>query len=160
MENVSKKGSDERRLKSSDHQRKIYKLLSKRRMNRAEIKDAIGMSKNQIAVYIRTMLSKGQIIEHLEGKTTEYTANPDNPYVAPNYIEVLVSRRARKDAKNQAELMSDEEESPEYIQQVNAYTRIIRLTNNRLATPAPKKKAKASKFVSMGSGMLMFSNWE
>jgi hypothetical protein len=131
-------------------------------MNRAEIKDAIGLSKNQIAVYIRTMLSKGQIIEHLEGKTTEYTANPDNPYVAPNYIEVLVSRRARKEAKNQAEPMSDEdeEESPEYIQQVNAYTRIVRLTNNRLATPNPKKKAKASSFVSMGSGMLMFKNWE
>jgi hypothetical protein len=159
---IDKKGSDDRRLKSAEHQRKIYKLLTKRRMNRAEIKDAIGMSKNQIAIYIRTMLSKGQIIEHLDGKTSEYTANPDNPYVAPDYIEVLAGRQARKEAKKQAELMpdDDEDESPDYIEQVNAYTRVIKLTNKPpLNSVMPKPKAKASSFVSMGSGMLMFKNW-
>jgi hypothetical protein len=158
---IDKKGSDDRRLKSAEHQRKIYQLLSERRMNRADIKDAVGLSKNQIAVYIRTMLSKEQIVEHIVGKTSEYTANPDNPYIAPNYIEVLAGRQARKEAKIQAELMADEDESPDYIEQVNAYTRVIKLTNKPpLNSAMPKPKAKASSFVSMGSGMLMFKNWE
>lgn len=158
MEN---KGSLERRLASSEHQQKIYTTLLTRRMNRPQMEKEFGLGKLQLSVYLRIMREKGQLLTITDYKLTLYYSNPRVPYEIPAYIKGLVARKANLEAIREAERIAKENAPPPYLEQVNPHTRIIRLMDKRpLNSTMPRKKTKASKFVSMGSGMQMFVNWE
>ena len=158
----SKRGTTEYRLECVELQTKLYEMLSTTPMTFPEIMEAVGITKYQAHVFLRNMEEKGNIAKDLGYKITKYYANPNKPYEVPAYVADLKARQIRKQEKEEA--IKNEEEANKgtqpFVEQVNAYTRIVRLTNNRLPNPAPRKKTKASKFVSMGSGMLMFSTWE
>lgn len=153
-----------RQAEAGTNQQEIYDLLLTCRLSKSELEKQLQYGFHRLSSYIRLMVTKRVLLKDETNRPAVYYSNPDKPVeistcarrAAAKLVELAEIAAARKsDAEKEAKGI------PLHTTQVNEYTRVIKLMDKRpLNSTMPRKKASGSKYVSMGSGMSMFKNWE
>ena len=147
------------RIRSGENQKLMYETLLTKQMTLLQMIEAFPFGEKTIKQYLRLMTNKNQVLKDKTYKHIYYYANPKVPFTYTKHLLLLIAREQNKLAKQS--MVVEKPVTPSHTQQVNAHTRVVRLMDKpMLNSTMPKKRASGSKYVSMGSGLSMFKNWE
>lgn len=151
--------SSDRSIKSAQNQQAIYDALLLEPMYKEDLLAKFDFKPKQLIVYLRNMERTRCIKRDTTiSRNPKFMANPNKPFKIKPRVQAFIDARIARQQSLEIKL----EDTPKpFVQQVNAYTRIIKLLDKApLNATMPKKKLDCSRLVSMGSGLSMFKNWE